>query len=317
MKIAIMCPGSFTNGLDSAERGESRWAQNYAKMLAKAGHEVFAASMGIPEPKVHYGVKLILETQCHLFEPFDIYMDSSWWKDKVPKARAKKYVCLKWALETYLQEMDYPDNFYLGYPYPSHAKYFSRFKNADRAFPLPTCFGDTFEAPKWGNEKLFLPGKVDTNRKYQQYHEILKKLFTSYPLEGCSGDWYQTEYEVDPKKPGTNLFKLAPYNDFMDALGRCKLSVPVLNPGCIIEACFKGVPSVFWGEGGFFNPLAENLDVLIPDGAPPERAEEVISLLLHNKKKYHEVLAATQDYFTCHTYSNAMRYFNMALEHIF
>ena len=56
-------------------------------------------------------------------------------------------------------------------------------------------------------------------------------------------------------------------------------------PGCIIEACFRGVASIFWGHGGFYNPLAKNMGVLIEHDAPPAQfiggsAFEIFVLLL-------------------------------------
>lgn len=80
MKILINCPGSFTHGLDSPERGEGRWAQNVARLLGKAGHDVFACSgesllqgEGRPAP----GVTLIRESEAKDCGMFDMYFDSA------------------------------------------------------------------------------------------------------------------------------------------------------------------------------------------------------------------------------------------------
>ena len=145
MKILILCPGSWSHGLNSPERGEGRWSQNYARMLAKAGHDVYAASMNTAPDED--GVKLINEVECSKYEPYDLYIDSSWWKDKVPKAKATKYIALKWSLEDYTREPITDSEFYLAYPYPSHREYFCKSANDSRTFPLPTMFGTEFPRP--------------------------------------------------------------------------------------------------------------------------------------------------------------------------
>ena len=320
MKICVLCPGSFTNGLDSPERGESRWSQNYAKMLAMAGHDVYAGSMGKPEPRVHYGAKLIHEQECAKYGPYDLYIDSSWWKDKIPYAKATKYVCLKWSLEEYTREFNFPDNFYLAYPYPSHSHefYVKDFNGKDRCFMLPTMFGTEFKKPNWDKNKIFLPGKIDTNRKYKKYIPAITSFLNQYPVEGCSASFFQKEFSgLLSLKEGSNLYELQPYNHVMDSISRCKLSLPILNPGCIIEAAFMGTPSIFWEEGGFYNPLAKMLNVLIEEDALVETFINVFKSIMNNKKKYFEVTYVTQDYFSYHLYENALKYFNLMIETIF
>lgn len=318
MKILVLCPGSFVNGLDSPERGESRWSQNYAKMLAMAGHDVYAASMGEPLPSVHYGVKLIVEPECAKYGPYDLYIDSSWWKDKTPKAQATKYVCLKWSLEEYTREfVGFPDNFYLAYPYPSHAHEFRNFPGESRTFPLPTMFGTEFPEPNWDKEKIFLPGKIDTNRDYKKYIPAIVEFLNRFPVEGCSGTFFQKEFAGLKLVDGSCLYEKRPYNEVMATMGNCKLSLPVLNPGCIIEAAFMGTPSIFWEEGGFYNPLARNMGIQIEYGAPVERFVSIVNRMVSDKKLHFEVTRMTQDYFSSHLYGNAIKYFNSMVEAIF
>ena len=319
MKILVMCPGSFTYGLDSPERGESRWSQNYAKMLAMAGHQVFAASMGKPEPRSHYGVSLINEAEVTQYGPYDLYIDSSWWKDKLPKGKASKYVILKWSLEEYTREEPLADNLYLAHPYPSHRHEFINGVNANKTFALPTMFGTVMETPKWGNSKIFLPGKIDTNRDYQRFIPAISQILTQYPVEGCSKDFFKKELEpsVNFSKSDSYWYNLLPYNEVLESMKRCKINLPILNPGAIIEATFQGIPSIFWEHGGFYNPLAENLGVLIQHHAEPERFIEVINMTMKDKKTYHEILLTSQDYFSCHLYHNAIKYFNLMVNQIF
>lgn len=320
LKVLCMCPGSFTHGLDSPERGESRWSQNYAKMLALAGHDVYAASMGRPEPKEHYGVKLIHEIDVPLYGPFDLYIDSSWWKDKKPKASAKKYIILKWSLEEYTRELPLADNHYLAYPYPSHCWEFTKGVNAKKTFALPTMFGTGFPKPNWDKTHVFLPGKIDVNRAYKQYIPAVKSFLSKYPIIGTSKPFFQQEFGDDFPFDNklSQWWDKVPFNYVMNALNtQCKLSVPILNPGAIIEAAFCGVPSIFWSHGGFYNPLSEMLDLAIGHNAEPKQFTEIAELLMNDRKRYIEATLIIQQYFTPHLQNQAIKYFDLMVETIF
>ena len=194
MKILIMCPGSWTHRLNSPERGDGRWAQNYAQMLALAGHDVFAASgRGNLQPgQTHYGAKLVNQDTCGMYGPFDLYIDAAWWDKKQPKAQAKKYIALKWSLENYLRNDPFPDDFHLAYPYPSHHHFFSRFHSASKTFALPTMFGTELSKPNWDALKIYLPGKIDTNRDYKVYIPTISAILKKYPVEGASRSSFET-----------------------------------------------------------------------------------------------------------------------------
>lgn len=320
MKILIMCPGSFTHGLNSPERGESRWAQNYARMLAMADHEVFAASGHIGQLLREENVLLCNETIAHQYGPFDLFIDPAWWNGKEIRAEAKHYIILKWSLEPYTREFNFPDNHWLAYPYPSHMWefYIPDARGRDRTFALPTMFGTEFPIPNWDKKKIFLPGKIDKARDYRPYLPAIVDFLNQYPVEGCSQSFFQAEFGDQLKLHGDScLYELKPYNEVIDSMSRCKLSLPILNPGCIIEAAFMGTPSIFWEEGGFYNPLARNLGVLIEKGSPPERFLEIANEMMFNRKRHWEVTKLTQEYFSCHLYDNAIQYFNQMIEMIF
>ena len=316
-----MCPGSFSYALNSPERGEGRWAQNYAKMLAKAGHDVYAASGWCKQtPKEEYGVKLLDQSNIEETD-FDLYIDAAWWDNKVPAAKAKKYVALKWSPEDYLYK-PFNEDFYLAYPYTSHHYNFSRnnFPNRNKTFALPTWFGvnETFEKPNWDKERIFLPGKIDVNRPYHKYLDVIAEFLNRYVIEGTSRDFFEKEFgnKINFNKPGSKWSEIIPYYRVLSSLAISKISLPILNPGCIIEAASMGVPSIFWEHGGFFNPLAVSLNMLIEHDAPPERFTEVTEMLMNSKKKYYETTYALQDYFVSHTYAGAMKYFNLFCEEV-
>lgn len=317
-----MCPGSFSAGLNSPERGEGRWAQNCVRMLAMAGHDVYGASGGIgPNPQHSEGAILIDQKYASRFGPFDLYIDAAWWDKKEPAAEAKKYVALKWSIEGYLRE-PFQSDFYLAYPYAVHHHLFSKtdFVNRDKTFALPTMFGEGFLRPQWQNSKLFIPGKIDVNRAYKSYIPAIGKVLGSHPVEGISREFFEKELPagtVDFNRPDSNWSGLMTYDKVLESMRRCKINVPFLNPGCIIEAAFQGLPSIFWAHGGFYNPLAEMMNISVEHDAPPERFLEVFDLLMTNKKKYHEVVMLTQEYFSAHTYANAMKYFDLMVDSIF
>ena len=107
-----------------------------------------------------------------------------------------------------------------------------------------------------------------------------------------------------------------PYDEVLQSMRRCRISLPILNPGAIIEAVFMGVPSVIWEHGGFFNLLGKMLSLTVEHNAPPERVTEVVEILMHDKKRYHEVVYTMQDYFVSHTFSGAIKYFDFMCESI-
>jgi hypothetical protein len=159
MKILVLCPGSWTHGLNSPERGEGRWAQNYAKLLAQYGHEVYAASGNNSKIDSEHNVKLISESQARSYEPYDVYIDSCWWDRKVAIAKSKIYVRLHWSLEERVGKIKLPANEYLAYPYPDSTQYFIHDQNVnvEKTFCLPTAFGDEFGNSKFHNQNLFIP----------------------------------------------------------------------------------------------------------------------------------------------------------------
>lgn len=321
MRVLVMCPGSFAHGgkitgLNSPERGEGRWAMNYAHMLALAGHEVYAASGGVGRAQRQMGVTLIDQGSVTNYGNFDLFIDAAWWDNKEITVTAKKYVALKWSPEDYLYK-PFPDNFYLAYPYVSHNYNFSRnnFPNRDKTFALPTMFGLEPAAPNWGPlRSVFLPGKIDINRPYKQYINAIDFFLQKHPVEGTSKTFFEGEFGQRIFTTGSNWVEKMPYDEVLAALDRCRISLPILNPGCIIEAAFRGVPSVFWEHGGFFNPLAQSLNMLIEHDAPPERFTEVVETLMTNKKKHAEVTYASQEYFSAHTFEGSLRYFDLFCE---
>jgi len=323
MKILIMCPGSFIHqgvmtGLYSPERGEGRWSQQVAYMLAMAGHEVFAASGGLGDPQEHLGVRLLDQGRVKEFEPYDLFIESAWWDNKEIPVKAKKYVALKWSLEDYLRK-PFPEDFFLAYPYPSHHWKFSNFANSDKTFALPAMFEFKAQAPNWDSPKVFLPGKIDKTRGHEKYMSAIIEFLKKYPVEGCSKSYFQEEFgdQIDFNKEGSVWWENESYNKVIGSIMRCRMSLPILNPGAIIETTLQGVPPVFWEHGGFFNDIGRELDINIPHDAPSERFTYVAERLMNDRKTHAEVVLTLQAYFSCHVYENAIKYFDHMVKEIF
>lgn len=321
MKILVMCPGSFTHGLNSPERGESRWSQNYARMLAMAGHDVYGASMGYPSPSVHYGVKLIHETKIAENGPYDLYIDSSWWENKnVPDRIARKYVILKWALEEYIREKPLPENHYLAYPYPCHKHFFDKDNNPhnrDKCFALPSMFCTDFESPRVQSRRIFLPGKIDTNRPYQKFLDTVIDSIVKYDISGVASEDVKDKIREKAPTRDLNFFPLIPYNDVMDLMGQCRVNVPIMSPACVIEATVNGLASIFWREGEFFPQLSNTLNTTIETKDEPAKFTYELERLMNNNKFYKDVVRYSQDFFVSHRYNEALQYFNNFVESVF
>src|SRR3990167_2956236 len=59
LKILINCPGGWSHGLDSPERGEGRWAQNLTRCLAKSKQYGISACSG---GNLHGGAAILSKT---------------------------------------------------------------------------------------------------------------------------------------------------------------------------------------------------------------------------------------------------------------
>lgn len=90
MRIAVLCPGAWSKGLNSPERGEGRWSQNYVTLLTQAGHQVVAISAGSEFVHQTGNPTLIHESVAQKYGPYDIYIDSSWWEGESSFSYCKK-----------------------------------------------------------------------------------------------------------------------------------------------------------------------------------------------------------------------------------
>lgn len=91
MNIAIEIHGTINHGLWSPERGESRWAQNAAAVLARAGHSVDAFGSPLGWGACPPVANVYLCSWGHAFSErrsYDVVFDTAWWDGKrLPTAK--------------------------------------------------------------------------------------------------------------------------------------------------------------------------------------------------------------------------------------
>jgi len=320
MRILVNCPGGWKCGLDSPERGEGRWAQNYAEMLARAGHEVHATSGGSPSMEEHKGVHLHSEVEAGRIGRFDLYFDSAAWEGKHPVAEATFYVSVHWSLEARIRK-ELPHNQIIAFPYPSwnHAFIYGMNRNMERTFALPTMFGDCFEEPKFHNEKILLTTRdaMELEHVVRSYTHVLKAI-EGLPINSVMSGSILEHPGIQAWRNDSRctFVDIVPYDEIKRLVRECKLCIPVMGPSNLMDAAFAGVPSVMWERGGFFVEVARRNGLLIEmeDSESPERIGYVIKTLLTDQEVYNNYLADIQSLLSCHLYGEAIKYFNKMVE---
>lgn len=332
MRIHVNCPGMWRSDLNSPERGESRWAQNLARMLGMAGHEVYASSYGEPfwVGRPVPNVTLINETMdMRILGWFDLHIDPSWWDGKIVPINAEKKVSVKWSLEDYMKKTILPDNHYIFYPYEARASIFMNDLNynKDRTFfmPIPLC--DKFEEPKFSNKGILWPSKgFDVESGFRGTADfVLKEVL--YPLLDADPTFFiiwmmyhelvKTDLDIRVRKGKDKRYPSCAYNIIIDLIRQCKIAVPVNHPGSILECGAYGVASLIWEEAGFFPEVASYNGLLIERGATKERIKDVILQLLNNEQVYTKYVKDLQYELRHHETPTALSIFNDIMKKIF
>lgn len=195
MDIAIFIGGSIKNGLDSPTPGESRWAQNLAKMLSKHGHSVDCICNDMKDrpswgnatlwPNVFLFplINTAKEYDICLYTPWEhtFTRNRQWESCRTLPLRAKWYVhcTFSWGDSIRTDHDCYNHKHVLAYPYIQENNQFSSDKsiNPYPTFPLPIPIYDTFSPINiserkdilWSTKDVFHPdwgkneGYVDGN----------------------------------------------------------------------------------------------------------------------------------------------------------
>lgn len=154
MRIAVEIHGTITHGLWTPERGESRWAQNTAAILGRAGHEVlaFGFNQGVnrgwglcpPQPNVE-----LIEWSKLKGQKVDYLFDSAWWDGKQAIVDAGQVLRGYFSYQPYIGEA-WPENHRLVYPYFHTAANLNVPQNQNwaraRCLPYPML-----QLPFWGD----------------------------------------------------------------------------------------------------------------------------------------------------------------------
>lgn len=326
MKILVACAGTFSHGLDSPERGEGRWAQNVARMLGAAGHQVFACSGGRPqngEGRPAAGVKLLAEGQTKKHGPYDLYIDSCWWEGK-PVPQAKYYFRIHWALEQRLRK-PLPKNHFIIYPYYDSKPNFIHEVNPnnDRTFFLPTPFCDQFVPPQFNNKWLLWPSRAtdvfgnphfeangrDTVAWAKQFIEQNPDHQAHWFFE----DTFKKYKNIGVKKSSNHRFHgLLPYNKALEVFAKVKLNLAVNLPSCSIDCAAAGAATLVWELGSWdkFREIAVKHDLLIQKGSGADRIAQVADRLMKEEETFNSYVLDFQHTFRHHTTEESLKIFN-------
>lgn len=336
MKIHIHCPGPMTDGLDSPTRGEGRWAQNLARVLANAGHQVFATGGGIPSwgntvpvDNVWLVSESVPKRALDGHGPFDLSIDPCWWKDKPPMVTAKRYLVLKWSLEDYTRVVPLPKNQFLCYPLNIHTPQFFKDDcvNKGRTFFLPLPFGSEMCEPNFNKKGLLWTCKDIDRVQSMRENAFMVAEKVLYPLLDKEEDLYvvwlmldmlrRFGFDAKVRDKDIAVNNLVPYCELRKLLSECKLVVAINIPGSVHDAAVLGVPTLEWEDGGFFNSVGRKYDVLLERGAGPERISEVVGRYLYDREFYTNYVRDIQHELRFNTDGASLQHFNTIVESIF
>ena len=337
---AIACPGSWTFGLDSPERGESRWSQNLARMLAMGGWDVFAFSGGDPtwggmpeEPNVTLYPQDRIQ---RWVKGADLYIDSSWWENKEAVVQAKAYLHLHFSVEDRLQQQDFgfgPDH-YLAFPFAEHAEQFYRDSpHLDRTLYVPAPLSE-MRLPVWPTKHRLLwstrppsgggaenplartlIAAIAEARKTAAFEVVW--LFSDKLIE--AGWLPPVPGPDDVYTPNQSLYGI-PYCAMVETLRGVTVNLTAGAPANVPNASLLGIPSLLWGGdtpgGGCWPPaqaIARESQSLLGGGASVETITHMLLRLLIEPAHYLRTAQRLQHIYRDHTIDTCWRRFQHTL----
>jgi hypothetical protein len=327
MKILVCVPGSWKHGLDSPERGESRWAQNLARLLGSTGkYKVYAASLGDHTAGVGRsapGVTLLHHDQVRDHGPYDLYFGAD---NRDPIAQANSYFHIHWGLDGYLKDPNFPKNNYIIYPHFDLESTFinSANPNRDRTFFLPATFGDRMLPPAFDKMGMLWPTKDPTLLPPIEHFQVLVGAVREVRLQFPELKMYwwfasileQNGYISRQDFPNDEYIELSPYWKMLEVIDKCKINIIGGAPACIPDCAVKGVPSLIWDYPHvlpFVKNVAKSHGLLIPLNAGKDVVRGVILTMLTNVEKYNNFVLDLQHTFRHHTDSGVLGCFEQIL----
>lgn len=325
IKILFCCPGSWTHGLDSPERGEGRWAQNIARCLAEdPRYEVYAASGGGPtwgrgRPA---NVVLVREQDAHQHAPYDLYFDSAWWDGKSPIAEARVYLSAHWGFEDRLRA-PLPANRWLVYPYRQMAETFLSLKapNASRSLYLPVPLAAALGTPDPNRRRVICTSRNDLTRKggVDELRAALLRLEPLYP--DISSTWMASMFGNTKDRHTDHVLTDdlpwgVPYNEIFTELSETGLNVPIEAPALVPDASVLGIPSLVHEQHAWepIKTVGKQFGLLSTETNTEEQLVDHIHTLFANPSLYVDYTTALQDVFRDHVESRTRELFAQIVE---
>lgn len=325
IKVLINCPGGWSHGLDSPERGEGRWAQNLVKVLLKSGqYVVHASSGGNPrwgEGEVVEGAVLLSEPMAQQLGPYDLYFDASWWEGKPPVAEARHHFHVHWGFEPRLLN-PLPANHYLVYVYRQLRDVYIRpdNPNSGRTFYLPASFHDRLVPPSAGGHRLVRAQRDDARQPivFDRLYAAVDALRAEFPELHMT--WVGGPGYVGPRHPNDEVLVPSaawgvPYCELFKKMQEATLNVPVAGVGSVPDCSVLGVPSLISEDGcdrfwGFVREVAERHGVLAPANCDSATLRDLLRRLLVDEELYVRYALDLQDTFRDHTAPRVLELFN-------
>ena len=341
MKICIDIPGSVTHGLWSPERGESRWAQNWASFLASLGHEVTCiCTPGLwgacpPVPNV------TLVQRPDPNKVYDIFMHAAWWEGRdIFGVKSRVYVHHHYCFEPYMaKESHIQKNHVISCAYVQSIPYFmgewNPFAHKTFCLPIPIAaeYGKShFEKNTltWAAKEIFLdrhaPGNTQWYKCGKSVIEAMKEqqVKSGYNCNFLMWDHLNPkshkavhEYGVDKIIESINpkqIYGIMPYREVFKFIEESKMSLPVISPGgSMIESIMLGVLPLAW-QGSPLDQAAKDSNWILSTGATDADIKRHIDMVLNSRDLYDSILARFQEALAGHLYSSSLKYFNMLVD---
>ncbi len=329
LKVLINCPGGWSHGLDSPERGEGRWAQNLARCLAKSGlYDVSACSGGVPtwgQGVVEPRVALLTEAEARRRGPYDLYFDASWFAGKPPAADALHYFHVHFGYEPRLG-VPFLDRHYLIYVLRwSEPSYFApECGNASRTFFLPAPFGASLLHPDPTRRKIVTTMRnsdaSDRSTIFETFYRAVTVLRQSQtvPFEWIAWPGNDVARHAQDSVIQPSSAWGIPYCTLRARLADCGLNTAFDGWSNILDCSTLGIPSLVW-EGGAYGMLvdvAKPFDLFLKVGSSVERVAEVVGRLYGDAALYVTYTNAFQQMFSDHVEAQTLARFADIVERV-
>lgn len=340
MKICIDIPGNTTHGLWSPERGESRWAQNWAALLASQGHEVTCIALpgewGSCPPVPN--VSLVQHAYMVREKVFDLYMNACWWlKRDIGGIRARAYVHTHFGFESHLADEGHVrKNHIIAYPFKYSEKNFMCDENPFKykTFCLPVPVAKEFGKSHFDKTQLTFSQKdVFLDRQSEGWFKCGQAVFEAmkiaqdkygYLCNFFCGEQLMagkskslSEYginnlldSINPKK----IYFTMPYNDSQRVLSESKMALPVICAGgSTLDSAIMGVLPLAWA-GGLLEERARKYDWVLGEFSTGDDIKKKIEMALSNRSLYDNLLGEFQQELSPYLYDSCLRHFDVLVD---